>query len=126
MIQLALSDAAYGSALRRLLEIQGSGAVEFSETANFNRAGVLVLDAEHLRRIALPIPHPERVVLIAGNRSEDMAAAWKAGLQTVVLREDPLSTAVLAVMAASLGIPDGADQQSEITGVIPLSARPIS
>ena len=106
MIQLALSDAVYGSALRRLLEIQGSGAVEFGETVNSNPAGVLVLDAEHLRRIALPIPHPERVVLIAGNRSEDMEAAWDAGLQSVVLREDPISTAALAVMAASLGITD--------------------
>jgi hypothetical protein len=107
MIQLALSDAAYGSALRCLLEIQGSGAVEFSETVTINPAGVLVLDVEHLRRIALPIRHPERVVLIAENRFEDMESACDAGLQSVVLREDPISTAALAVMAASLAIADG-------------------
>jgi hypothetical protein len=36
-----------------------------------------------------------------------MEAAWDAGLQSVVLREDPISTAALAVMAASLAIADG-------------------
>ena len=101
------SDAVYGSALRRVLEIQGSGAVEYCETVHSgDPAGVLVLDAEHLRRIVRPIPHPERIVLVAGNAPEDMDVAWNAGLQSVVLRDDPISTAALAVMAAGLGVPE--------------------
>lgn len=72
------------------------------EAPDLMSANVLVIDPEHLRRIPRPISHPERIVLIAGNRFEDMDDAWNAGLQSVVLRDDPIGTAVLAVLAAGL------------------------
>jgi predicted Zn-dependent peptidase len=69
---------------------------------DLNTGEVLVLDRDHLDRIPLPIPNPERVVLIASNSQEDLEIAWAAGLQTVVPRKDPINTATLAVLAASL------------------------
>jgi len=44
------------------------------------------------------------VVLIAGKEADDMSSAWEAGVTSVVLRKDPLSTVVLAVMSAGLRV----------------------
>ena len=78
------------------------GSADSVEFPDSDRAEVLVLDMEHLRRIPLPLPHPERVVLIAGNRTADLEQAWIAGLESVVLRDDPISMAVLAILCARL------------------------
>jgi hypothetical protein len=54
----------------------------------------------HLGLLRQPISNPERVVLIAGNDSGDLARAWEAGVNSVITDRDPLNTAVLAIMAA--------------------------
>jgi len=112
VIQIAINDTEYRATLRRLLEDCESRSVECVSDPDPTLECVLVLDAENLRRLPLPIPHPERVVLVAGNRTEDVAAAWQAGLRSVVLRDDPVTTAVLAVLSAGLNIPDSSRKRS--------------
>ena len=65
-------------------------------------AGVLVLDAEQLDRLAVPLDNPERVVLITKNDPRALSRAWEAGVNSVVFDKDPLNTTVLAVMSARL------------------------
>ncbi len=102
MIQLALADPAYRSALQSLLERDAATSICCVENPDPAVAGVLVLDTEHLRRMPLPIRSPERIVLVVGNRSDDLTTAWNAGLKCVVFREDPIGTAALAVLCAGL------------------------
>jgi len=101
-VQLAIADAAYATALRELLERSGAGEVCAVEAPDPNRAGVIVVDAEAFARLPLPLAHPERVVLITRNDPEQLRRAWNAGIRSVVFCNDPLNTAVLAILAAGL------------------------
>ena len=102
-IQLALSDAEYSQTLRRML-IEDRGfrdwRIETVLVPEPRKAGVWVIDCEALSRVTLPIPHPERVVLIAKNPAEELTRAWKAGIISVVSERDPVSTTMLAILAA--------------------------
>jgi hypothetical protein len=104
-VQLTISDASYASALRDLLERGGTLSVCCVDVPDTRRDGVIVVDADGLDRLPSPLLNPERVVLITRNDSEHLADAWNAGIRSVVFNEDPLSTAVLAILAAELRVP---------------------
>ncbi len=103
-IQVALVDTPYAKALRDLLLRNGGCDVVCVDSPDPDRAGVLVLDTEHLDRLTAPILHPERLVLIARNEPSSLTRAWDAGVTSVVYDKDPLATAALAVMAARLRV----------------------
>jgi hypothetical protein len=103
-VQLTLNDGPYASALRDLLERHGSRDVRSVENPDPRQEGVIVVDSEGLDRLPLPLPNPERVVLITRNDPQHLAQAWNAGIRSVVFHEDPLSTAVLAILAAELRV----------------------
>ncbi|MEO8658417.1 MAG: hypothetical protein ABI693_08095 [Bryobacteraceae bacterium] len=103
-IQLALADLPYARALQDLLLRNGGSRVQCVDSPDADLAGVLVLDSEHLDLLATHVVKPERVVLIARNEPRSLAQAWEAGVTSVVWDKDPLSTAVLAIMAARLRI----------------------
>lgn len=102
-IQLALSDPAYGEALRRSLagdrEFRDC-RIELVSIPEPQKAEVLVMDSAALDRVTLPLPHPERVVLITQNTTEQLTRAWKAGIVSVIFEHESLSTALLAILAA--------------------------
>jgi hypothetical protein len=50
----------------------------------------------------MPIRCPERIVLVSSDDPESLAKAWDAGVNSVVYDRDPLTTAMLAVLAARL------------------------
>ncbi len=104
-VQFAITDSPYASALRELLERSGAAAVRRVEVADPMQAGVIVVDLEGLDRLPAPLLNPERVVLVARNDTEQLAHAWNAGIRSVIFDEDPLSTAVLAILAAGLRVP---------------------
>lgn len=106
-VQLTITDAPYALALRDLLERNGSRVVRSVEVPDPRQDGVIVVDSEGLDRLPLPLPNPERVVLVTHNDPQHLAQAWNAGVRSVVFNEDPLSTAVLAIMAAELRVPKG-------------------
>ncbi len=102
VIQLAISDAAYAAALRQRLERSGNWEVRCVDTPNWEAAGVVVVDAGAFERLPRPLPHPERVVLVATNEPDQLSRAWEAGIASLVYQNDPLDTALLAIMAARL------------------------
>lgn len=104
-VQLTIGDAPYASALRDLLERNGTREVRCVEAPDPEREGVMVVDSDALNHLPLPLLNPERVVLITSNDPQHLAQAWNAGIRSVVFNEDPLSTAVLAIMAAELRVP---------------------
>ena len=104
-IQISISETYYRAALERLLGGSGTCKLVESETPDFKTSGVVVIDDRVLERIASPLPFPERVVLITHNAPERLSQAWDAGIRSVVFYEDPMNTAVLAIMSASLRLP---------------------
>lgn len=103
-IQLALANTSYATALREMLLRDGTWEVCCVELPDSRRPGVMVLDAPALDRLPPPLPDPERIVLIAPNDPHHLARAWEAGIVSVVFDNDPLSTAMLAIMAARLRV----------------------
>jgi hypothetical protein len=101
-VQLAIRDARYACALQELLERSGEAQVQRVEAPDPSRGGVIVVDAEGLGRLPPAEVNPERVVLITRNDPHYLQQAWNVGVRSVVFSEDPLSTAVLAILAAEL------------------------
>lgn len=100
-VQIALSDAAYRRKLAdRLAETDYTPRPV--ERPELSTDEVLVVDADHLQMLPLPIDNPERVVMIADRAAADLADAWEAGVSSVVDRRDSLGTAVMAIISASL------------------------
>jgi hypothetical protein len=67
----------------------------------------MVLDEQAFARLPLPLSNPGQIVLIAHKdrqASQFLAQAWEAGIVSVVSEEDPLSTVLLAIMAAALRV----------------------
>lgn len=101
-IQLAMADAAYAQALRERLRSSGAPEVCAVERPDPEQEGVIVVDSAALQSLPAPLAHPERIVLITRNDPEELSRAWNAGIRSVVFCNDPLNTAVLAIMAATL------------------------
>lgn len=104
-VQLAVSDPVYAAALREALTDGGPWQVIPVERPEFGRRGVLVLDEEALERVRLPLPDPERVVLITRRDPRHLSLAWEAGIVSVVSADDDFNTVLLAIMAAALRAP---------------------
>jgi hypothetical protein len=91
----------------------------------------MVLDEQAFARLPLPLSNPERVVLIARKEPQApqfLAQAWEAGIVSVVSEEDPLSTVLLAIMAAALRVekPVIFSNSSEITPTSNSESAPIA
>jgi hypothetical protein len=127
-VQLAFVNSAQAAALRDALSRTGPWRVECVQTPDPSQACVMVMDEESLSRLALPLPHPERIVLITRGRTEDLSQAWDAGIVSVVSAEDPPGTLLLAIMAAALRVPKPHLEVdlSDISPSRPVSAAPIS
>ena len=109
-IQLAISNSTYATALRESLMRNAECKVVTVESPDTRAEGVLVLDSAALERIPTEIPNPERVVLITQNDPSLLSRAWEAGIVSVVFDNDPLNTAILAIMAARLHVPKSVRQ----------------
>jgi hypothetical protein len=104
IVQLAISNLSYATALRELLLRNAGWRVLTVETPDLHAEGVVVLDAVALERLPSQIPNPERIVLITQNDPRHLARAWEAGIVSVVFENDPINTAMLAIMAARLRV----------------------
>lgn len=103
-IQLSITSPAYAAALRKLLVRNGEWNVVNVEVPDLRLDGVVVVDSAALERFPSQIVKPERVVLITRNDPQHLARAWDAGIVSVVSDNDPMSTAMLAIMAARLRV----------------------
>jgi hypothetical protein len=109
-IQLAISNSSYAAALRESLVRSAECQVVTVEAPDTRAEGVLVLDSAALERIPVKIPNPQRVVLITHNDPALLSRAWEAGIVSVVFDNDPINTAILAIMAARLHVPKSGRQ----------------
>jgi hypothetical protein len=116
-VQLAIADGMYAAALREALSRSCAWHVESVGRPDPSQPCVLVLDQFALELLPLPLSNPERIVLITHRDSHLMAEAWEAGIVSVVSEEDPISTTLLAIMAAGLRVekPHGLQNPSEIS-----------
>jgi hypothetical protein len=103
-VQLAIADGTYAAALREALSRSCAWHVESVCRPDPAEHCVLVLDPPALERLPLPLSNPERIVLITQKDSQLMAEAWDAGIVSVVSEQDPISTVLLAIMAAGLRV----------------------
>ena len=127
-VQLALSDGAYAAALREALCRSCAWRVESVATPNPADECVLVLDEAAFESLLLPLSYPERIVLITRQDPQLLAQAWDAGLVSVVSQQDPMSTVLLAIMAAALRVanPTKADVSSGISPIAETDSAPIA
>jgi hypothetical protein len=127
-VQLAIMDSAYEAALRDALVRSGPWHVESVDSPRPGERCVLVMDEVCLNRVPLPLPYPERVVLLTRKDPAHLSHAWDAGIVSLVSPDDPPGTVLLAIMAAALRVPklQTAAPLGGISPKQPASAAPIS
>jgi hypothetical protein len=103
-VQLSIADGQYAAAVREALSRSCAWRVESVKSPDPSQEAVLVLDEAAFARLRLPLPNPERVVLITRKDPDRMAEAWEAGIVSVVSEAEPVSTVLLAIMAAALRV----------------------
>jgi hypothetical protein len=101
-VQLSIANTNYAKALEETLKRNGAWEVRCVELPDPRIDGVLVVDSEAFDRLPSSLPNPERVVLITRNDPAHLSLAWEAGIVSVVFENDPINTAVLAILAARL------------------------
>ncbi len=101
-IQVALKDREEAERLRALLLRTCSLRVDLVALPDLLDDGVVVMHSDWLADGAYLLPHPEKVIVVSPRDGRSIEAAWNAGIRTVVYESDPISTLVLAVMAAQL------------------------
>ena len=122
-VQLAIADGMYAAAIREALSRSCAWHVESVGQPDPSQHCVMVVDQTALERLPLPLDNPERIVLITHRDAQLMAEAWEAGIVSVVSEKDPMSTVLLAIMAAGLRVekPHITTTQS---GISPTPANP--
>ena len=103
-VQLAIADGMYAAALREALSRSCAWHVESVNRPDPSQRCVTVIDQAALEQLPLPLSNPERIVLITQRNPRLMAEAWDAGVVSVVSEQDPVSTVLLAIMAAGLRV----------------------
>ena len=103
-VQLSIANGVYAATVREALSRSCAWHVETVDQPDPSRKCVLVLDESAFARLALPLSNPERIVLITRKDPQLLAQAWEAGIVSVVSEEDPISTVLLAIMAAALRV----------------------
>lgn len=110
-VQLAIADKPYAErlceALRQDWAFRG-WQVRCVPAPDPRKEGLLVLDQDALGRLKPPLAHPERVVLVTHRDATQLSQAWNAGIVSVIHQEDPLGTAMLAILAARYRAPASA------------------
>jgi hypothetical protein len=103
-IQLTIANTGYASELRDLLVRNAGWTVREVQTPDTRLEGVIVLDTAALGCLPRELPNPERIVLVTQNDPRLLAKAWEVGIVSVVFENDPMNTALLAIMAAQLRV----------------------
>jgi hypothetical protein len=104
-VQVSITDAGYAAAVREALCRSCAWHVDSVDRPDPAQPCVLVLDDIAFARLPLPLSNPERIVVITHrNEPQLLAHAWEAGIVSVVGQDDPMSTVLLAIMAAALRV----------------------
>jgi len=104
-VQLAIKNQSYAAALAVLLQQDGFHRVLVVDRPDLAVDGLIVMDGNRHENLLLFETHPERFVVIARKDARLLSRIWDAGVRHVVFEEDPPKTALLAVNAAELRVP---------------------
>lgn len=115
-IQVAIANASYATALRDLLARNAGWRILSVEAPDPRMEGVIVVDSKSIDGLPSMIENPQRVVLITPNEAPHLAKAWEAGIVSVVFEDDPINTAILAIMAARLRVNKAAPRSEMAPG----------
>jgi len=115
-IQVAIANASYATALRDLLARNAGWRILCVAAPDPRIEGVIVVDSQSLDGLPSAIENPQRVVLITPNEAPHLAKAWEAGIVSVVFEDDPINTAILAIMAARLRVTKAASRSEVAPG----------
>jgi hypothetical protein len=118
-VQFALADAVYSAVLRDALLHTGPWHVVPVADPDPSQKCVVVMDEDAFDRVPLPVPHPERVVLITRKDPQHLSRAWDAGIVSVVSVDDAPNTVLLAIMAAALRVPKAQAATIPSSGISP-------
>jgi hypothetical protein len=127
-VQLSITDGPYATAVREALSRSCAWHVESVSDPDATQQCVLVLDEFAFAKLPLPLSNPERIVLIARKNPRALAKAWEAGIVSVISPDDPISTVLLAIMAAALRVVNfhASASASEISPTSSSDAAPMS
>ena len=103
-VQLSIADGRFAATVREALSRNCAWRLESVSVPDLSQECVVVLDEATFERLPLPLANPERVVLITRKDPHMLAEAWEAGIVSVVSDSDPISTVLLAIMAAALRV----------------------
>jgi hypothetical protein len=123
-VQLSIADGQYAVTLREALSRTCAWHIEPVDLADLSQHCVMVLDEQAFARLPLPLSNPARVVLVTRKEPQApqlLSEAWEAGIVSVVSEEDPLSTVLLAIMAAALRVAK-TTTGSDFSAITPSSA----
>jgi len=101
-VQIIMANRKYATELERLLVRDGRHRVLQVDAPDECEAGVVVMDSGSFHEFQEAPCHPEQVVLVVGHEEGLLTKAWEAGLRSVVYDDEPIQTALLAVIAAEL------------------------
>jgi hypothetical protein len=122
-VQLSIADPAYAAAVREALSRSCAWHIDAVERPDPSQHCALVLDEFAFAQLPLPVSNPERVVLITRKDSQSLTQAWEAGIISVVSQDDPVSTVLLAIMAAALRVAKS-HHAAPASGISPNAALP--
>src|SRR5579871_1129919 len=120
-VQVSIANGQYAAAVQEALARSCAWHVEPVDRPDLSLLSVMVLDEQAFDRLPLPLSHPERIVLVTHKEPQApqfLSQAWEAGIVSVVSEEDPLSTVLLAIMAAALRVAKSA-QSVAPSGISP-------
>jgi hypothetical protein len=129
-VQLSIADGAYAAAVREALSHTCAWQVKSVDRPDPSAKDVMVLDQRALECLPLPLANPELIVLVSEKDPQLLSEAWEAGIVSVVSDKDPMSTVLLAIMAAGLRVekahPAGSFHPSEISPTASFRDAPIA
>src|SRR5947209_5875128 len=125
-IQLSIADGEYAAAVREALSRSCAWHVDSVDRPDLSQQSVLVLDETAFNRLPLPLIYPGRIVLICRQEPQVLGQAWEAGIVSAVPPDAPISTVLLAIMAAALRVAktheSGAPAAVRTSEISPISA----
>lgn len=104
-VQLAIENQRYAAELADLLQRDGSHVVVVVDHPDPGVDGIIVVDGDRQENLVQFETQPERFVVIVRKSAEFLSRVWDAGVRHVAFEEDSPRTALLAISAAELRVP---------------------
>jgi len=103
-VQLAIQDPELAHSIRNLLLQDGRHQVHLVDLPDLTVAGVILIEAVHLRNFPSLTNQPERLVVIVHRERDDLSKIWDAGVRHVLFHGDSPQAACTKVLGVELAM----------------------